>query len=123
MSERGFMAAKIITEGVKNLRQKSVLPDGDQRREICELLHHVLVDIREYSYEGRYLEAAELADIFHNIPNEMYGDGLWDLSALIERLETNHKKYGRRNYISHISRIFGLDSPRPVKKTLWQRFQ
>jgi hypothetical protein len=109
MGEKGFMTVKEATKGFKNLRQNPTLPNEDQRGGLCELLHYAFVDIRAYAYEGKHLEAGELADIFHNIPDEMYGYGLWDLSALIQRLRVFHKKYGGTNYVSHLNRIFQIN--------------
>ncbi len=103
------MTMKQTTEGFRDLKQKDPLPNECQRRRLCELLHYAFVDIRAYAYEGKHLEAGELADIFHNIPNEMYGDGLWDLTALIQGLEVYHKEYGGRNYPLLLYRIFEIN--------------
>ena len=102
-------------EEARKQREKELFPNECQRRELCELLHHVLVDIREYGYEGKYLEVAELAEIFHNIPNEMFGDGLWDLTALIQRLKDYRNKYGGRNYVSYLNGIFKINRVRNTK--------
>ena len=110
--QSNFLTVKDDRKGFRNLRQKNLLPNESQRRGLCQLLHHVLVDIRQYGYEGKCLEASELADIFHNIPNEMYGDGLWDLPALMQRIGIHQRKHGGRNYSSHLESIFRSD---PVK--------
>jgi uncharacterized protein (DUF2267 family) len=103
------LTKNMLAKNSKNVGQKDVIPNEQQRREMCELLHYAFTDIRTYAHEGKYLEAAELADIFHNIPNEMYGDGLWDLATLIQRIETHQKKNGGRDYASHLKTIFQLN--------------
>ncbi len=107
--ETNFLTVKQAAEGFRDLKRKDLFPNEDQRRDLCELLHYAFVDIRAYAYEGKHLEAGELADIFHNIPNEMYGDGLWDLTALIQKFKVYHKKYGGTNYVSHFNRIFQVN--------------
>ena len=62
------------------------LPNKQRRQALCKLISYAFTDIRSYAWEGKYNQAAELADIFHNIPQEMYGYGLWDLSVLVEDL-------------------------------------
>lgn len=107
--ERNEVVKNMLAKISKNVGKKDIIPNEQQRREICELLHYALIDIRAYAYEGKYLEAAELADIFHNIPNEMYGTGLWDLASLVQRVETYQDKNGGRDYVSHLKKIFKFD--------------
>ena len=49
------------------------LNDG-QRKKLGELLHNALVEIRELGRAGKAEQAADLADAFHNMPNDMWDD-------------------------------------------------
>jgi hypothetical protein len=82
------------------------LPNRQQRQDLCELISNAFTDIRYYAWNGRNKQAAKLADIFHNIPQEMYGYGLWDLTSFIESLQLYQDKYGGRNYVSNLNKIF-----------------
>jgi hypothetical protein len=102
MNDFQAIPMKHITNNFKD----DSLPNRKQRKALCNLLSHAFTDIRSYAWNGKGEQTAELADIFHNIPKEMHGYGLWDLSSLIESLKEYQKKYGGRNYISELSRIF-----------------
>lgn len=47
-----------------------------QRQKLGELIHDVLVEIRELGWNGKAEQAADLADAFHNLPNDMWDDDL-----------------------------------------------
>jgi hypothetical protein len=51
-----------------------------QRQKLGELIHNVLVEIRELGWNGKAQQAADLADAFHNLPND-----LWDDELALER--------------------------------------
>ena len=56
------------------------LPDDDQRRRLCELMHAAFIELR-----GVYREAEqvhELAYAFHNLPLTMFGWGTWSWAGL-----------------------------------------
>ena len=57
------------------------LPTPKQREMLCALIHSAFVELRLLGWEGRGEQTADLADAFHNIPQEMYGSGSfsWDL--------------------------------------------
>jgi hypothetical protein len=50
----------------------SRLPNEAQRKKLCEMLHHVLVDIRALAAGGHGQQASDLANAFHNLPHEMW---------------------------------------------------
>ena len=52
----------------------SKLPNDAQRRKLCEMLHHALVDIRNLAGAGHSQQASDLADAFHNLPHEIWCD-------------------------------------------------
>ena len=52
----------------------SRLPNDAQRKKLCEMLHHALVEIRILAGSGHGEQASDLADAFHNLPHEMWRD-------------------------------------------------
>jgi hypothetical protein len=73
-----------------NFMQRDPLPDDDQRRALGMLLHDAFNFMR-YASEK---ESQELAYALHNIPAEIYGWGVWSVSATRGRL----KKFQAENY-------------------------
>jgi hypothetical protein len=98
------MTTKMITTIKETV--SVTLPNERQRERFCDVLHYAFSDIRAYLQNGDYRQAEELANIFHNIPQEMYGIGLWNLPTLVNRLRKHQKKYGGRNYVSYLNKIF-----------------
>ena len=43
-----------------------------QRRKLCKMLHHALVEIRYLTGAGRSEQASDLADAFHNLPDDIW---------------------------------------------------
>ena len=52
----------------------SQMPNDEQRKLLCDMLHHALVEIRLMAAAGRCEQASDLADAFHNLPHEMWQD-------------------------------------------------
>lgn len=52
----------------------SRLPNDAQRRKLCDMLHEALVDIRMLAGAGHGEQASDLADAFHNLPQEIWYD-------------------------------------------------
>ena len=50
------------------------VPNEAQRKKLCEMLHLALVDLRLLSGTGKIEQAHDLADTFHNLPQEMWQD-------------------------------------------------
>jgi hypothetical protein len=48
--------------------------DDAQRKKLGELIHDVLVEIRGLGWNGKGEQAADLADAFHNMLNDMWDD-------------------------------------------------
>ena len=82
------------------------LPNEKQCRDLCELIHYAFTDIRAYLRDGKADQAEELADIFHAVPQEIHGYGLWDLQSFVKSLRRYQKKHGGTNYISYLNEIF-----------------
>ena len=81
------------------------LPNEEQRRQLCELMHMAFVDLRRLDGD----QAHDLADAFHNLPHEMYGKGKWSVSrarAFLERYCDKHHGHGTYNYVAAFDKIF-----------------
>ncbi len=52
----------------------SQVPNEAQRKKLCDMLHHALVDIRALAGSGHGEQASDLADAFHNLPQEIWCD-------------------------------------------------
>jgi hypothetical protein len=50
------------------------MPNDVQRQKLCDMLHHALVEIRMLGASGRGQQASDLADAFHNLPQEIWRD-------------------------------------------------
>jgi hypothetical protein len=52
----------------------SKVPNAEQQRKLCDMLHHAFVDIRMLAAGGHGEQASDLADAFHNLPHEIWCD-------------------------------------------------
>jgi hypothetical protein len=59
---------------VSVMHPDSGLPNDEQRKKLCDMLHHALVDIRMLAASGHGEQASDLADAFHNLPQEIWCD-------------------------------------------------
>lgn len=89
------------------------LPDYDQRRQLCELMHLAFVALRALHDKDESKQASRLADIFHNLPTEMYGVGTWDPAALRSDLLEYRQDYGSGsfNFVALLDDIFDFEPP------------
>ena len=81
------------------------LPNEKQRRQICELMHWAFVELRRLDGD----QAHDLADAFHNLPQERYGKGKWSVSrtrAFLQRYHDKHQGHGTYNYVAAFDKIF-----------------
>jgi hypothetical protein len=56
------------------------LPNEDQRRALCELMHAAFIELRGVYDQAEQVH--ELAYVFHNLPLTMYGWGTWSWDGL-----------------------------------------
>lgn len=49
-------------------------PNDAQRKKLCDMLHLALSEIRAMAGTGRGEQASDLADVFHNLPHEIWAD-------------------------------------------------
>ena len=91
------------------------LPTEEQRVQLNRMIATAFVEIRLLGWAGRAKQAADLADTFHNLPNEMYGYGKWDPGFIRKMLQFyqddyHHEDYhGRTNYVGIFNAIFPRD--------------
>ncbi len=55
--------------------EKDDLPTEEQREKLGEIIAFAFIEIRLLGWAGKSAQAADLAEAFHNLPREMYGDG------------------------------------------------
>lgn len=83
------------------------LNDG-QRKKLCDMLHHAPVDIRMLAMGGHGQQASDLADAFHNLPQEIWRDD-FSISFFREAfLVPYHRKWpdqGPRDYIALLKEV------------------
>lgn len=85
------------------------LPTEPQRQRLCEMMTWAFVEIRMLGWNGHAQQAADLADAFHNLPQEMYGCGGWWWSILREYLQRYQQKYEvSRDYVAKLDEIRAL---------------
>ena len=56
------------------------LPNDDQRRRLCELIHEAFLELKGVCHEAEQVH--ELAYAFHNLPLTIYGRGTWSWDGL-----------------------------------------
>ena len=50
------------------------MPTERQRKQLCEMLYHALLEIRILGWEGKAQQSADLADAFHNLPTMLWSE-------------------------------------------------
>ena len=81
------------------------LPTEDQRKQLCELMHHAFIELRYLTGE----QAHDLAYAFHNLPMEIYGWVPWSVAGIRGRLQYYQKKHSQNpgvDYVSLFQKIF-----------------
>jgi hypothetical protein len=81
------------------------LPDEDQRRRLCELIHAAFVELRGIHHESEQVH--ELAYAFHNLPLTMYGWGTWSWDGLRAMLARYRARFpaGGPDYVAMLEAI------------------
>ena len=83
-----------------------------QRQALCRMMHAAFVEIRSLG-ATKTAQAADLADAFHNLPNDLW----WDEFSLVffrdAFLGPYHTKYPRSggffDYMSMVNEIIAMD--------------
>ena len=93
------------------MNQNGKPPTDAQRRKLCELLHHAIVEIRLLGWAGKAGQAADLADAIHNLPSGMWRDDFSLRSFREDFLAPYQQKYpdGRIwNYVALVDGAIAL---------------
>ena len=94
-----------------NMHPDSKLLTDAQRRKLCEMMYAAFLEIRTLGGSGKAEQAGDLADAFHNLPNDMWHD---DFSLKFFRdafLVGYQKKYPVRmvrDYVKMVDEIIGM---------------
>lgn len=87
------------------IESESIIPDRtmpteEQRRELCGLMHRAFVTLRNLGYAKKHDAIAELADVFHNLPDEMFREEVWDWNFFEAGLRDFEEKYPDEHFYS-----------------------
>lgn len=88
--------------------KRPILPSAEQREQLSKLLAQAFIEIRLLCWGGHAQQAADLADVFHNLPREMYGWGSFNWDRLRAQIVDYERKYEGRlgyDYASQLDRI------------------
>jgi len=97
-------------------RRAKVPVTAEQRRELCQLLVEVLIEIRWRAWHGESEQVGDLADAVHNLPLVMY-EPTFSWSWCRDYLQHYQEKYPQRgdftDYVGMVERISKgyVDSP------------
>lgn len=69
------------------------LPTVAQQRELGQVMHRAFVAIRSLAYDKKPELISELADVFHNLPTEMFDEKIWDWNYLERSLQRFQEKF------------------------------
>ena len=93
------------------MNQNGKPPTDAQRRKLCELLHHAIVEIRLLGRAGKADQAADLADAIHNLPSGMWRDD-FSLRCLRDNfLAPYQQRYPDErvwNYVALVDGVLGM---------------
>jgi hypothetical protein len=93
------------------MQSDAKLPTDAQRKKLCQMMHHAFIEIRLLAGGGKAEQAGDLADVFHNLPVDMWRD---DFSLQFFRdafLKAYHEKYPIwhvRNYLVLVDEIIAM---------------
>ena len=69
------------------------MPTEEQKRALCGLMHRAFVTLRNLGYAKKPDAIADLADVFHNLPDEMFREEAWDWNQFEAALLDFEEKY------------------------------
>jgi len=69
------------------------MPTEEQKRELCGLMHRAFVTLRNLGYAKKHDAIADLAEVFHNLPDEMFREETWDWNLFEAALLDFEGKY------------------------------
>jgi hypothetical protein len=84
----------------------SRIPNEAQQKKLCDMLHLALVDIRMLAASGHGEQASDLADAFHNLPQEIWRE-YFSISFFREAFLTPYarKWSGGQGYLAMLDEV------------------
>jgi hypothetical protein len=85
-----------------------------QREKLCEMTNLAYLEIRRLAETGRLEQAVDLADVFHNLLNDMWDDRFSLMDFRHDFLIGYHRKYHEPttgDYVALVDQIIQLDNP------------
>jgi hypothetical protein len=81
------------------------MPTENQKRELCGLMHRAFVTLRNLGCAKKHDAVAELADVFHNLPDEMFREEAWDWNGFEAALQDFEEKYPEDKFYPFAARL------------------
>ena len=81
-----------------DLERKDELPTEEERARLCDIIGYAFVQLRILGWQGKAAQAADLADAFHNLPQEMYGHGRFNWQITRGMMQWYEEKWPDQNY-------------------------
>jgi hypothetical protein len=75
-------------------RDMQKLPNEETRRQLCAIVADAILSIRSLARSAGHEQIEDLADLFHNLPTEIYGHGKWDPDLMRGMIAEYEEKYG-----------------------------
>jgi hypothetical protein len=82
-----------------------------QREKLCEVMHQALLEIRLLGWGGKAVQAADLADAFHNVPRDMWRDDFslkFFRDAFLEVYQRKYPEWHVRDYVAMVNEIIAM---------------
>ncbi|MEM7147254.1 MAG: hypothetical protein AAF591_19215 [Verrucomicrobiota bacterium] len=89
--ERPELAVEVIES--ESIEPDRILPTNEQQKALGQVMHRAFVAIRNLAYSNESEPIAELADVFHNLPAEMFDERNWDWNSLERSLQRFQEKF------------------------------
>jgi hypothetical protein len=88
------------------------MPNDRERQELCKMLFHALIEIRNLGWEGKAERAGDLADAFHNLPvylwSEQFSFGIF--RQFLKEYQEKYAGSGLFDYVKDLDRIMIAES-------------
>jgi hypothetical protein len=71
---------------------------GQQRQQLCEMMHYTFVEARLLGWDNKAQQVADLAEAFHNLPRELYDPHGFDWNLFKGDIQGYQDTYHRQSY-------------------------
>lgn len=82
-----------------------------QRQKLCEMTYHASVELRSLARGGACEQAADLADAFHNLPNDLWRSSfsLEDFrDRCLKPFQSKYPRQGLWDYVDWVNEVIGM---------------